>query len=237
MHHQTSAAFEFTIPISTWALWQQDDANTTPDIGFVEPSLRRKLSLLSKMTLNVAYACVENNPKVRVVFASRHGDLTRTHKMLEDLTVSEPLSPTAFSMAVLNASIGVQSILQQNTMPSTAISAGNESFGMGLLEAFLTLKSHPDTPVLLIYAEDTTPGTYQSDDLNTYKPHALALLLDTQNAKLTVSIKAYPTNTAATSPLKEPMSLKFYQSIDHLRQTRWEHLKYLWTWDITHAHH
>lgn len=138
---------------------------------------RRRLSTLAKMALKVAHDCARDHASVRFVYASRHGELTRTTAMLDDLAAGEGLSPTAFSLSVLNASAGLFSIMRQDTAAATGISAGAESFGYGLLEASLQLAAQPQLPVLLVYADEPAPSIYGQMEPMDSAAHAIGLLL------------------------------------------------------------
>jgi len=170
------------VPISRRFIWEAcalaDGSLSVPDVGFVEPMLRRRLSSLARMTLRVAYDCAQDRPNLRLVYASRHGELARTTAMLEALARQQELSPTVFSMSVLNAGAGLFSILQKNVAPSTAISAGRSSFGYGLLEAALQLAEKPAEPVLFVYADEPATAVYGEVDPPGVAAHALALLLE-----------------------------------------------------------
>ena len=69
------------VPIACSSVWEAhaslEGGVVLPDVGFVEPMLRRRLSPLAKMTLRVAYDCARDVPDVRIVYASRHGELLR----------------------------------------------------------------------------------------------------------------------------------------------------------------
>jgi len=168
-------------PIARWSVWESsvspEGSLASPDVSFVEPLLRRRLSSLARMTLRVAYDCAQDMPTARLVYASRHGELARTTTMLESIADRETLSPTSFSMSVLNASSGLFSILQKNFAPATAISAGCSSFGYGLLEACLQLANNPQEPVLYVYADEPAPAVYGVDELPGSGAHALGMLL------------------------------------------------------------
>ena len=103
-------------PIARWSVWESsvspEGSLASPDVSFVEPLLRRRLSSLTRMTLRVAYDCAHDIPGVRFVYASRHGELARTTTMLEALANKAALSPAVFSMSVLNASTGLFSMLE-----------------------------------------------------------------------------------------------------------------------------
>lgn len=166
----------WTIPVARWSSWPAGAA-ATPDIGFVEPLMRRRLSSLSKMALKVAHDCAADRDAVRLVFASRHGELRRTTAILDDIVANQPVSPTAFSLSVLNAMAGVHSIARRDKAPATAISAGAETLGYALLEAYAQYSAEPATPVLVVYADERADERYGQVDREV-SPGALALLLD-----------------------------------------------------------
>lgn len=132
--------------------------------------------------MRVAQDCAADTPGVRTVFASRHGELVRTTSMLGSLAANETVSPTSFGMSVLNASVGLFSVLQGNTAPATAISAGCASFGYGLIEACLQLAESPEQPVLFVFADEPAPAEYGNVDGDGDSPLAIGLLLDSSAA-------------------------------------------------------
>jgi hypothetical protein len=169
----------WTIPVARWSCWPAA-ASAPPDIGFIEPIVRRRLSTLSKAALKVAHDCVARN-EVRVVFASRHGELRRTTDILRAISAGEPVSPTAFSLSVLNAMTGVFGIARGDRSAASAISAGAETLGYALLEAYAQHATEPGAPVLLVYADepaDTAYGTIEDE----VQGGAIAILLDDEAA-------------------------------------------------------
>jgi hypothetical protein len=120
------------------------------------------------MALKVAHDCVvqDEADAVRVVFASRHGELRRTTDILRAISAGEPVSPTAFSLSVLNAMTGVFGIARGDRSAASAISAGAETLGYALLEAYAQYTAQPESPVLLVYADepaDPAYGTIEED--------------------------------------------------------------------------
>lgn len=217
------AVLPLIAPIARWSLCEPDVA--PPDVGFVEPMLRRRLSSLARMVLSAAHACVRDVPDVRIVFASRHGELTRTITMLESLAKGEELSPTLFSMSVLNASAGLFSMLQKNVAPATAISAGRASFGYGLLEACLQLAENPGQPVLYVYADEPLPAVYGEMEAPGSDAHAVGLLLaSAAKTRITCSIEAGDVGQS-----DEAQSRTFLRCLDQ-GQATWSDAGKLWRW-------
>jgi len=191
----------WTIPVARWSSWPAGAA-ATPDIGFVDPLMRRRLSSLSKMALKVAHDCAADRSGVRLVFASRHGELRRTTGILDDIVADQPVSPTAFSLSVLNAMAGVYSIARRDTAPATAISAGAETLGYALLEAHAQYSADPATPVLVVYADEPADPRYGRVDREV-SSGALALLLE-RGAQVQLD--------CAIGPALEPESACLFQT-------------------------
>jgi hypothetical protein len=169
----------WTIPVARWSSWPAA-ASAAPDIGFIEPIVRRRLSTLSRVALKVAHDCVGAD-EARVVFASRHGELRRTTDILRAISSGEPVSPTAFSLSVLNAMTGVFGIARGDRSAASAISAGPETLGYALLEAYAQFATQPASPVLLVYADEPADPAYGTIE-DEVQGGAIAILLSSEGA-------------------------------------------------------
>jgi hypothetical protein len=134
-----------------WAVMGPDSA---PDVSFVPPLLRRRLSPLQRMFFALARS-VGAEDAGWVVFASRDGEDTITRRMAADFTGDNTVSPNRFSSSVYNAAPGLWSIFAQNRSPYTAIAGGDDTIECGLLE-LLTVRDVGDA--VLVYAEETDGG-------------------------------------------------------------------------------
>ena len=222
---------EFRVPVAHWSAWpplaaQGSEPAAQPDVHFVEPLLRRRLSRLATMTLHVAHACTQGVPRLRLVFASRHGELKRAMVMLRELARSAPLSPTAFSLSVHNTAAGILSIVRQDRSPTTAIAAGDETLGFGLLEAFCEFAADPALPVLMVYGDEPLPDEYRGFAERPERPHAVAILLAGGAGRdITLTMTA---GGAAPSP--ESQSFAFLQCLSEGIPGTWHGSQHTWTW-------
>ena len=176
----------FTLPIARWAILDTDvagSATSSIELSFIDPLLRRRLSPLARMAIKVAHDCAKDITKFRAVYASQHGDLISTTAMLEDLAAGEAISPTAFTMSVPNATAGLHSMLRQDKSKITAVSASVETLAYGMLEASLQLAEDPETPILLVYADEPVPGIYGYTESTDLGAHAIGMLLKTGTSK------------------------------------------------------
>jgi hypothetical protein len=170
----------WTLPVARWSFWSSI-SESPPEVAFVDPMLRRRLSTVSRMALKVADDCVDVQVRARVVFASRHGELRRTTDILRDIEAGKPVSPNAFSLSVLNAMSGLFGIARRDRSAATAISAGAETLGYALLEAHAQHADEPASPVLMIYADEPAHACYGAIEQEVQRG-AFALLLDAGEA-------------------------------------------------------
>lgn len=221
----------WTIPVARWSCWPAigADSISSPEIGFIEPMVRRRLSTLSKSALKVAHDCAAGVPRARIVFASRHGELRRTAGILADIENAAPVSPTAFSLSVLNAMSGVFGIARGDTSPAIAVSAGPATLGLALLEAHAQYASDPASPVLLVYADEPADARFGSvaDEVDTC---ALAVLLD--NSAGASLMCSHGPATAGGQPANVMTTQS--QAVLHCLSSRtcgtWQHADSSWTW-------
>jgi hypothetical protein len=228
---------QVVLPISRWSAWPSDDAAgraaasaagspSVPEVKFVDPMLRRRLGPLAKALLHVAHECAGDRASVRLVLASQHGDVAGTLGMLRALAADEPVSPTVFSLSVHNAAAGIFSILRRDRAPSTAIAAGEETLGHGLLEAFCQLDEGGEA-VLMIYADSPLPAEYQPYAERPASARALGVLLE-HGATRRLALEAAPAAGAQASP--GPQADAFFAHLAHGGAGSWTGAQRSWSW-------
>ena len=196
--------------IKAWAEGRMDaDLTQAPDMGFLPPKQRRRLSLLSKMVLYVAHHCCDDE-KIATVYCSRYGEFTRTVTLLKDLAAKEPLSPTTFSQSVHNTASGLVSIMSKNREPATAISACEDTLPTGFIESASMLLSGRQEKVLLIMADEIPPPPYHALSESGI-PYAMALLLTMKNGKRNLKLETGK-NPSEENPVGQygPDFLRFF---------------------------
>jgi beta-ketoacyl synthase-like protein len=165
-----------------WRVWagttdSAGEAPTTPSIP-IPMLLRRRATPFGRRIVGSAAACGDALRRARYVLASRHGEFARIIGILQALDAGELPSPAEFSMVVHHALIGLLSIGVGNTRGHTALAAGLDSFGFGLIEAVTCLIERPQEPVLLLYGDEALAGEYApfaDDDVGLPVVVALAL--------------------------------------------------------------
>jgi hypothetical protein len=142
---------EFTV--ASYAVWRADETSAKPDVSFIPPLERRRLTGVERAALAVAWQ-VRPEGEVPVVFASRWGEIGVTVKLMTQFHADREMSPAGFSASVHNAAPGAFSLLTHNHAPYTAIAARERSLEAGLLEALA------QGAVVFVFAEEATPAFY-----------------------------------------------------------------------------
>ena len=232
---------DLTIPLARTAVWSQDPlpgpplagflnaASGIPDTTFIEPLLRRRLGPLGRGMLHCAARAAGDIPELRSVFASRHGEPSRTMPMLEDLTQGLDISPTQFSMNVHNAVAGIWSISRRDRSASTALGAGSESFGWGLVEAYSLHRAHGGAPVLFVYGDDRLP-----EALTAYEPlqaplHAVAFLIAAPGVR---HLRLHRDPFAEGPATEASQSLHGLRALEDERTSPWMGPSGAWVWHL-----
>jgi len=134
------------------------EATVLPIPMNLPPAERRRAGRIIKLAIALgseAAGAADLDPRTLLsVFASSGGDGENCHEICQTLASGDRLlSPTRFHHSVHNVPAGYWSIAMNAMVASTAVSAYDESFSVGLLEA-LTQVTVYSQPVLLV-AYDT----------------------------------------------------------------------------------
>lgn len=170
----------------------------TPEIPAM---LRRRMSPLSKLVVQLAITLSTNRDVDFAIFSSRHGELHRTVAMLQEILAGNPASPTAFSQSVHNTASGLFTITTKQAIPVTSLSGGVDSFHYALIEAASYLTQHPEQTVLVVDADLMLPDIYSPFESQQHAPYALGLLL-TAGDQVTITHRI-PSNDTAPDALSK----------------------------------
>ena len=202
--------------IDKFAFWQQSETEKIPDISFIPPMLRRRMTNIEKIAISLAHSIAPADSDYQIVFASRFGEWQQTIDLIKQFYTDREMSPAGFSNSVHNAAPGHFSLLTHNTKSYTSIAAGDKTLEMGLLDAFTTSK-----PVLFIYAEEATPTEYEHLFEKPLSGHAMACFItDTgENAY------KFTKNNENIEPLDFTALCKFLTTKTDIKTSHWTLIK------------
>ncbi|HEX5661793.1 MAG TPA: beta-ketoacyl synthase chain length factor, partial [Polyangiales bacterium] len=98
------------------------------ELALLERTLRRGLSEVTKLFMHAAKLALDDAAldahALPVIFASAFGEIAVAEALLAEAFERDGSSPARFRNSVHNTALGLLSISQRNTAPSTAIAAG-----------------------------------------------------------------------------------------------------------------
>lgn len=157
---------------------KEDDS---PNVSDIPPLMRRRMSRLSRMATSVAIQCCQQAnvfiKDVRAVLASRHGEISALINLFEQMNNGDSLSPTVFSNSVHHTPLANFSLVAGNRQLIRAVSAREESFPWGFLDAVGLLNDNADSPVLIVVADEIVPEPLHKLVGQNSFPYAVGLML------------------------------------------------------------
>ena len=120
---------------------------------------RRRLSPMARMVFDCAWPLAEDRPPMPLVFASQHGETTRSFALLQAMGRNEGLSPTSFGLSVHNAIAGMWSIVRGDKTESIALSVNADGLEHAFMEAAFLLRRGARA-ALVVLAEERPPPAY-----------------------------------------------------------------------------
>jgi hypothetical protein len=191
-----------------WRDWSKADKQWPDEllpvpVNLIKPMIRRRLSFLSKLALQSALQVAVDQQIDYIIFSSRHGELTRTVKLIKEIMEGEDASPIAFSQSVHNTASGLFTILTNRAVPVVSVSAIEGPFTSAFVEASIYLHENPADKVLLVDFDEPLPAPYQSQEergyLN-YHGYALSMILSVGD-NVTISWSPAKTESLVNYPL------------------------------------
>ena len=159
-----------------WAENAKNWQDFVPQLGFLPPMKRRRLSHSARLFFEAAWDLLPNEQaNIPVVYASNNSEINRSFELWHTLLKEGDVSPTSFSLSVHNALVGQWSEFRQVTQETIAITACRDNLESALLEAYLLLNDGANK-VLVVVAETPLLESYNASPVYR-QPFAYALAL------------------------------------------------------------
>ncbi|OLQ73157.1 3-oxoacyl-ACP synthase [Photobacterium proteolyticum] len=168
--------------LDKWKTWAELDMTWPEDppaapANLIPPMMRRRTSSLSKLALQTALSLTQDKDIDYIIFASRHGELTRSIPLIEETLQGESPSPTIFSQSVHNTASGLFTIAAKRPVPAVSLASGANTLHSALIEAAAYLAEFPSHTVLVVDFDEPLPEPFRDFDHGKYHGYALGLLL------------------------------------------------------------
>jgi len=165
-----------------WEEWAQGRremrcASESPRIEFTNSMFRRRLSQISKMTIQVVHDLLPVKEETKMLFLSFRGELSRQFTVNKMHIENGSFLPAAFSFSVFNAPLASASIALGLKGGYTALFPINNSIKAGLMAADAMLNTGSADELVFVYADEEVPEEYSCLVPEPLPPFAFSLLL------------------------------------------------------------
>jgi len=165
-----------------WAAWARGERELSateeaPKLEFAPPLFRRRLSQLTRMTVQAGHEALAGRKPMKLSFASEYGEIGQQYAITERLIESGEVSPAQFSLSVFNTPVAALSIVEGNAEGYVACYPGTACFSLGFIEAAAAVLSGAEEERLFVVADEFLPPAYAPLREGPNVPYALALVL------------------------------------------------------------
>ena len=187
-----------------WDEWAAGKRNISPgvkgpDITFTDSMFRRRLSQISKMTIQVVHDLMPLGEDTKMLFLSFRGELARQYQINKMLIEEGELSPAAFSLSVFNAPAALATMALGLKGGYSALYPGHNSFSAGIKAAEAALLCGAADELVVVYADEEVPPEYRCFFQECPPPAAFALILSRTSRSFSIPISSL--NVEVNNPL------------------------------------
>ncbi|MCM1321305.1 MAG: beta-ketoacyl synthase chain length factor [Bacteroides sp.] len=150
---------------AAWHEWAEnrrsiDMTAESPAIPFADPLLRRRLSQLTKMTVQIVHDVLPDAADAKMVFSSFRGEIARQFSINKMLIEEHSVMPASFSLSVFNAPPAMASIILGLQSGYSAVYPAEDSILSAIAAASAAIASGAEQRVVFVYADECIPELY-----------------------------------------------------------------------------
>ena len=167
-----------------------DNPDAYPELDYVPPLLKRRLSQLTRMTIEVIHQVLPEAPDASLVFVSSNGESERQLKVDRMLVEDGGILPAHFSLSVFNASPAMATIALGMKNGYTALYPGANLMQEAFAYASAAVLSGEAESVILVVADQKLPEEYDTvaEPEDKISPYAAAFVLSSVRRKESIPV-------------------------------------------------
>ncbi len=153
--------------ISNLKIWKSSPENPKekPKLEFADPLFKRRLSQITRMTIQVVHDLIEEVPQAKdfkQVFVSFRGEIEREFTINKGIIEDSEILPAGFSLSVFNTPIAAASLCLKLKAGYSVIYPSKQDFSAAFLSAASTILSGSEQNIIFVYADEYVPDVYGS---------------------------------------------------------------------------
>jgi hypothetical protein len=183
---------ESSLEWDEWALGKRNISSEAkaPGITYTDSTFRRRLSQISKMSIQVIHDLLPLGEDTKILFSSFRGELSREYQLFRMLKEEGAISPAAFSLSGFNTPVALASIAFGLKGGYSAIYPVNNSFITCMTAAQAMLFSGTTEEIVVVYADEHIPPECECFFQECPVPAAFGFLLSRNSPPASVPISS-----------------------------------------------
>ncbi len=201
-----------------WAAGGREIASekTAPALTFTESGFRRRLSQLSKMTVQVVHDVFEKSGadrnSVKLAFVSLRGEIDRQLKINKSLIEENEILPAGFSLSVFNAPVALATIAEKLKGGYDAIYPSCGKFRQGFISAVSGVLCGAEKELVFVYGDELVPECYDGFAPEENIPLSYAFIVTAESGNDVIMIDIDDVSDSPAGFLKKLIKMAFLSS-------------------------
>lgn len=167
----------------------QENPREMPKLEYVDPLFRRRLSQVTRMTIEAVHGVIDGNEDAKLVFTSFRGEIARELKINKGLVEDADVMPASFSISVFDTPAAATTIAFKMKAGYTAIYPSEDNFRSGFLAAAAPILSGDEKKIIFAYADEKIPEELEKcEGFPSDNPMAVACVISAEKAENSISI-------------------------------------------------
>jgi len=171
--------------LEDWKLFAQKKKQillekTAPSLSYTDPLFRRRLSQISKMTVEAVHNLIEKtkiSSDTKLIFTSFRGEIEREYKLNKSIIEDQMILPAGFSLSVFNTPAALATMACNLKAGYNTIFTPDENFADLLISSASSVLSGRQEKIIFVYADELIPEEYSSFAPEERFPLAFAFII------------------------------------------------------------
>lgn len=182
------------IYVSNLHTWKASSENPKekPKLEFADPLFKRRLSQITRMTIQVLHDLIEEIPEAKdckQVFVSFRGEIEREFTINQGIIEDCEILPAGFSLSVFNTPIAAASLSLQLKNGYSVIYPSKNDFETGFAGAAAPVLAGSEEKIVFVYADEYVPDSYGDLQPENNEAMAFACVLSAKDCGSGVEIE------------------------------------------------
>lgn len=177
-----------TVYFSNLQVWKpQADDSEAPKLEYTSPLFRRRLSQITRMTIEVIHNLLEStgiSKDTKIIFCSMRGEINREFSINRELIEDKLILPAGFSLSVFNTPVSQATLAFGLKGGYSIIYPSKNKISDAFKAAAATVLCGEENQVIFVYADEKIPEEYNGHfkgETEELKPFAFAGIISAKN--------------------------------------------------------